>query len=630
MHCVAIGLNNMIKRVLLIFNLFLASLTIFMGQKPLFMLFNSDAHPEVGFMDYLEVIWHGLPLDLTTSAYITAVPWLVVLASWFVGRGVKFPIRKILVPYYFVIAFIMALIFVADTVLYGFWNFKIDSTVFIYTDKPGDALASVSTWYVVMCVTAILVFFISYLSSFRVCLPKKPWSRPFFKVSSLIMLLVGGLLFLAIRGGVGEGTANVSNVYYSSNQFLNHSAVNPVFNMLYSMMHQQDFSKEFRYLDDQERETLVKDIYPRKSADTAAEELSDTLLNCKNPNVLLIVWEGCGSNVVKSLGGAKDVTPNLQRIADEGVLFTQCYANSFRTDRGLVSIMTGWLGMPSASLMKVPNKCNNLPGIAKMLQSEGYETDFWYGGDISFTNMGGFMIANGFQNTHSDSDFSSNDRSYSKWGVVDGILLDTLASTITQRSYDALHPWFTSVLTLSSHEPWEVPYSRLQNDKQNAFAYTDDCLGRFINRLKQSEQWKNLLVVIVPDHGAIVDDKESRSSLSVVHIPLVFTGGAINAPGKRIDTIMNQSDLAATLLGQLGANHSDFLFSRNVLSKSYAYPTAIHTSPIDATFIDSTGVTTYDIVGNCVTFGTDSNAESPRISKIKATLQTLYNKAAEL
>lgn len=617
------------QRIFLLVKLFVATLCFFLTQKPLFMLYNSAAHSEVGAKDYIDVMLHALPLDLTTSGYLTIVPWLVIIVSWFTTakRVKQFPLKPILAAYYAIIAIFMALIFVSDAVLYEFWNFKIDSTVFIYTDKPGDALASVSAMFVAACVFAIVLLSALYIFLYAKLLPKSPLRQPARKWSSLIMLPIAGLLFLAIRGGVGEGTANVSNVFYSENQFLNHSAVNPVFNMLYSMMHQQDFANEFRFLDDAEREEIVERIYPRKAESTEGEALTDTLLSVQRPNVLLIVWEGCGAKMVQSLGGVKSVTPNLAQIASEGVMFTQCYANSFRTDRGLLSLMTGWIGMPSASLMKIPNKCNNLPGMARSLQEAGYSTDFWYGGDISFTNMGGFMLGNGFQTTHSDEDFSRSDRSYSKWGVMDGVLLDTLASTIISRQGEK--PWFTSVLTLSSHEPWEVPYSRLENERLNSFAYTDDALGKFIYKLKRSEQWHNLLVVIVPDHGVMIDDSDTRSSLDVIHIPLVLSGGAL-ACSKRIDTIMNQSDLAATLLAQLGVSHADFAFSRNVLSSRYAYPTAIHTSAADATFIDSTGITTYDLNGKCVTFSSSKDGDDVRTKKAKAILQTVYDKAAEL
>lgn len=632
------------QRILLIFKLYVAAVCIFLVQKPLFMLYNAGEHPEVGVTDYLDVMWHGLTLDLTTAGYITAVPWLLVLVSWFFKndwwRKRAFPLGAILKGYYAVIGALIAIIFLSDMVLYGFWGFKIDSTVFVYTDKPGDVIASVSTWFLVGGLVALLFLVAAHVWAFNKLLPKEPLRNPSSAWSSLTMIIVGGLLFLAIRGGVEEGTASVSNVYYSSNQYLNHSAVNPAFSMFYSLIHQQDFSKEFRYFDEDKAKGIVEGIYPEKNKDgkgvNAADSIShndvltDTLLSNQRPNVLLVVWEGCGAKMVESLGGDRNVTPNLDRIAKEGVMFTNCYSNSFRTDRGLVSLMTGWLGMPSASLMKIPNKANNLPGIARSLWKEGYATDFWYGGDITFTNMGGFMISNGFESTHADGDFSMKDRSYSKWGVVDGIMLDTLASVLVNRKQVEGKPWFTSVLTLSSHEPWEVPYHRLDKEKQNSFAYTDDCLGKFISRLKASEQWKNLLVIIVPDHGVVAAEGDTKSSQSVIHVPLVMTGGAVRHSGKRIGTIMNQSDLAATLLAQMGIDHSEFAFSRNVLGSEYKNPTAFHSSPDDATFVDSSGITTYDLRGKTIVFSSDSKTDSRRIDAVKAILQTLYDRAADL
>jgi len=605
-------------RLYILLKLFLVMMLVFIIQKPLFMLYNHSIDSSVGVGDYLSVMWHGIPLDMTICGYVLVVPLLILTISMYV----KMDIRKWLCPYLIVIAALLGIIFIADTVMYGFWQFKLDTTVFLYTDKPADAMASVSTLFVITTFLTGFLFIAIYAVAFIGVLPKGVQVVHTNKWLGLVMLPVAGVLFLMIRGGVGEGTANVSSVYYSSNQYLNHSAVNPAFSMFYSLSHQQNFASEYQFYDDENKiDKLTSGLYNTESVDT------EKLIKTDRPNIILLVWEGCGASFTGCLGAEGNTTPNLDQLAKEGVFFTNCYANSFRTDRGLVCINSGWLGLPSASLMKIPEKCEKLPGLARTLASEGYTTSFWYGGDISFTNMSGYLLQNGYQRLFSDKDFSKKE-STSKWGAPDDILLDRAIADIQS----AKSPFFTSILTLSSHEPWEVPYSRINKEVENSFAYTDDCIGKFVNGLKAKGIWDNTLLIIVPDHGASAQEGRTLASEDVIHIPLVMTGGAI-MESKVVDKIMNQSDIVATLLGQLGIDHSEFVFSRDVMSKSYTYPSAINCSRTNFTFCDSTGLSTYDLDASVIINNKEKkegDASSHRVEVGKAILQTLYRTVSNL
>lgn len=594
---------------------------IFILQKPLFMFYNSHIDNSVTWNDYLNVIWHGIPLDLTVTGYTLIIPIIIIAVSFFTKHNIF--ISRILKGYYLILSILIAAIFIGDAVMYDFWRFKIDSSIFLYTDKPADAMASVSTSFIVWRCFAMLFFAALYFIVFYFLTNCKKLRLPIHGISVTSLIPVLTVMFLMIRGGVGEGTANVSNAYYCENQYLNHSAVNPVFNMIYSLGKSQDFANEFRFFSDTERNKHTEGIYHTNST------LSDTLLTKKRPNILLIIWEGCGAKIVEAAGGEKGVTPCLNKLAHEGTIFTNCYANSFRTDRGLVSIMSGWLGMPTASLMKIPEKCESLPSLPRKLRDEGYRTEFWYGGDITFTNMNGYMLQAGIQHIVSNKNFTLEERSFSKWGVADDILLEHVTNDIVNRSLNPdfkNHPWFTSVLTLSSHEPWQVPVRIHPEMRRNSFAYTDQCIGKMIDRIKMSDQWNNLLVIILPDHGVILDDGDTASDIDIAHIPIVLTGGALLGY-RQYDMLMNQSDLAATLLGQLGIAHDEFTFSRDVLSADYIYPTAFHTFNNGMSFIDSTGITTYDNNAGKTIFSKGKN-NAIREDKAKAILQTLYENIA--
>ena len=601
------------KRIAYISLYFFTVLLIFILQKPLFMLYNGSIEKGFGFADYMQVMVHGASLDAATAGYLTAFPFLLVLISiWFR----KFPLKKILYGYYILAAALISIIFVVDMALYTFWGFKLDASVFLYIDSPKEALASVSVGFILLRVLAILLL-IALNSWVLLKITPSVLTATRKRIAGTAgMLLLGGVLFIIIRGGVTESTSNIGQVYFSNEPFLNHSAVNPDFSLLSSMGKSQDFASEFNFFDEEKRAALFDGLYPTTDGDSIIQ-----VLNTKRPNILIILMEGFGGAFVEPLGGLPDVTPHFNRLSKEGVFFTNCYANSFRTDRGTVCTFSGYLGLPTASVMKIPAKSRTLPAIAEGLSKAGYKTDFLYGGDINFTNMKSYLLSTGYQRLTANTDFSLAEQTSNAWGVNDDITFEYLYNQLRNRKEEG--PWHTAFLTLSSHEPFEVPYHRLEDKIPNAFAYTDECLGKFIDRLKQTPAWKDLLVICLPDHGFYYPREGSNAMPRFYHIPLLWLGGAVKQP-MQVDKIMNQTDLAATLLGQLGLEHTAFTFSRNVLGSDYKYPFAFYSFNNGFSFRDSTGVTVFDNNSGSILFD-EPEADESLMVKGKAILQTVYD-----
>lgn len=601
------------KRIAYISLYFFTVLLIFILQKPLFMLYNGSIEKGFGFADYMQVMVHGASLDAATAGYLTAFPFLLVLISiWFR----KFPLKKILYGYYILAAALISIIFVVDMALYTFWGFKLDASVFLYIDSPKEALASVSVGFILLRVLAILLLIALNCWVLLKITPSVLNATRKRIAGTAGMLLLGGVLFIIIRGGVTESTSNIGQVYFSNEPFLNHSAVNPDFSLLSSMGKSQDFASEFNFFDEEKRAALFDGLYPTTDGDSIIQ-----VLNTKRPNILIILMEGFGGAFVEPLGGLPDVTPHFNRLSKEGVFFTNCYANSFRTDRGTVCTFSGYLGLPTASVMKIPAKSRTLPAIAEGLSKAGYKTDFLYGGDINFTNMKSYLLSTGYQRLTANTDFSLAEQTSNAWGVNDDITFEYLYNQLRNRKEEG--PWHTAFLTLSSHEPFEVPYHRLEDKIPNAFAYTDECLGKFIDRLKQTPAWKDLLVICLPDHGFYYPREGSNAMPRFYHIPLLWLGGAVKQP-MQVDKIMNQTDLAATLLGQLGLEHTAFTFSRNVLGSDYKYPFAFYSFNNGFSFRDSTGVTVFDNNSGSILFD-EPEADESRLDKGKAILQTVYD-----
>ncbi len=600
------------ERLKFLISYFVAPILLFVPLRLLFLALNAEK--SYCATDYLNVAFHGLQLDIAIAGYITALPLLVCIASLFI----KFPIKKILLPYNMLMAAAIALAFIADASLYPFWGFKLDGTFLQYIDSPENAFASVTTGYLFVRFALFIALTTLVTLILHRITPEK-FNKTNKKVASLIIfILAGGFIFLGIRGGVKESTNNVGQVYYSDDLFLNHSAVNPIFSFIYSLSKIQDFGDTYNFYDEEECNTIFETLY------TTDGTISDTLLRNTRPNIITIILEGMNSVFIEELGGKKGIAKNMSQLCKEGVLFTNCYANSFRTDRGLICLLSGYPSFPQISVMKSPIKSQSLPAIANSLAKAGYHNTFLYGGDINFTNMKSYIYSGGYNTLMADTDFPHEVQKSHLWGVSDHITFDTLCSIVDRQPKD--RNWHISYLTLSSHEPWTVPHNTIPDDEiANAFAYTDSCLGTFVEKMKKSEAWDNLLIICVPDHAVTCYPRNAdRTNKQLNHIPLLMLGGAIKEP-KRIEALCNQTDLAATLMAQMQLPAEDYKFSRNILSPAYKYPFAYHTYNNGLQFIDSTGFSMLDLNSGTILKEEPADSAHNRLKRAKAILQSTYN-----
>lgn len=641
------------QRLTVFLKTYLLLLLIFMVQKPLFMLWYHKLYAGVGVADWFRVVWHGLPLDLSLAGYLTALPGLMLIASVWTDAVW---LRRLHRGYFFVIALLLALIFVVDMGLYEFWGFRLDATpLFYFFSSPGDALASVSLWFVLEGLVAIAVVGHLYFWAFRRVLlhPCRLlsgiWPLGRQCLCSLALLLLTGLLFIPIRGGFTVSTMNVGKVYFSQNLRLNHAATNPAFSLMESLGKQKNFAAQYRFLPPEEADRLFEPMLDpeaaamkrragRRGADTlrysVPEESSDTLRNLfreERPDVLFIVLESFSSHLMTSLGGEPDIAVCLDSLSREAVLFTHFYANSFRTDRGLVSILSGYPAQPTTSLMKYPRKTQRLPSICGTLKRAGYLAKYYYGGDADFTNMRSYLMSSGFDALVSDRDFPVSER-LSKWGAHDHLVFDRLLDDLRreaeiggEEASPVRRPRFRVLQTSSSHEPFQVPYRRLKNDRLNAFAYTDSCVGDFVRHFRELPQWKHTVIVLVPDHLGCYPENIDNLTPERYRIPLMMLGGAVRAP-RRIDVYGSQQDIAATLLAQLGLPHGEFLFSKDLMN-----PDAPHFAFF--TVPDAFGMLTPDnrLIYDCQAARTaldEGTAPGKNLLPGQAYLQKLYDDIA--
>lgn len=573
------------KQIIWFVKTYATFVVLFVLQKPLFLFLEKGSATQPVdniFTELPAVIWHGLPLDLSMAGYLSVIPGFLSIAVVWLKRDLVKPIMNI---YFIIASLFITCSFLLNASLYPYWKYPLDSTpLFYFFTSPADAIASVSIWQVILSIVILIVLTVGVWFTLRMRGEKRQqYSRYAYGYggfgsgkrnrfddfdrhrgrTSIILLLLTGLLFLPIRGGITVSTMNTGQAYFSQNAYLNHSAVNPLFSLFESITHQEDFASQYRFMKDKEADKIFATMTSTSDENTYPL-LNEATFKKGTPDILIVIMESFASDIMPSMGSYKDVAVCLDSIAQQSILFTRFYANSFRTDRGMVSILSGYPAQPTTSIMRYPRKTSQLPSIARNLAKyKNYKTTYYYGGDADFCNMRSYLVSQGYQHIISDANFPIEDK-LSKWGVPDHILAAKMMEDIKAQQNEK-RPMLRILQTSSSHEPFEVPYHRLKDKRLNAFAYTDSVMGAIVRGYRKLPRWKNTLIVFVPDHVGGYKENLNDHDRSRYQIPLILAGGAISRPMK-VGIIGSQHDIAATLLGQLGVEHREFTFSKNMMS----------------------------------------------------------------
>lgn len=499
---------------------------------------------DVPFADILNSFLHGFRLDLSMAAYSSAFIFVISFLLFFKQWGTK--VFKIIL---FILFFMLSLLIVFDAELYSYWGYKIDITVLNYLSTPKEAIASVS--YVefisltLIVITLTILFFLA--------------SKPVFNHVSLkwkntgsTFIIYIGLLFLAARGSVDVSGVNISTVYFSQQQQLNHAAVNSGWNFLHSAFATpKSTAKNISHRDLE----LISNIV------SPCTDSSETILKTTDCNIVLVILESFSGGLFNYTQDSVDIVPNLKKIIEESYFFPNCYATSNRSDKGLGAIFSGFPAHPQGTILQHPELYGTVGKFGQPFLEKGYDNRFYYGGNADFANFKAFLINNGFPKIIDQSSFRKNQQS-TKWGIHDNIIMERVYNDISTMS----QPFFISIFTLSSHEPFDVPHNSIFNngtekgDYLNSVAFTDSVTGLFYNKIKQLPVWDNTLFIFVADHGHYHPCNSSQESTERYRIPLILSGGALKEKycGQINSQLVAQTDIPLTMLKQFKLSYSKF------------------------------------------------------------------------
>ena len=382
-------------------------------------------------------------------------------------------------------------------------------------------------------------------------------------------------MFLAfgMRGGFQAIPITSSQSYFSKHDILNITAVNPSYNMVFSIIDymQIDNQNIFKTIDAERAQKVVKEIH-RIEQDTTI-----SIIKTPKPNIVIILLESWSADMIESLGGDKNLTPEFRKLESEGLLFTEFYATANRSQQAMASIFSGLPGIPVTTLSDHPEKYPSVPSLVKMLNRIGFYTSFTFGGQLIYGNMKSYLVDNE-SGVITEQDHLENDYPLGKLGIHDEYMFEFFEQQIGNME----QPFFASLFTLSSHSPYDFPGEKqfnngsLEEDFTNSVFYTDKCLGEFFDNARSQDYWNNTLFIVMADHSHNTYKNHALQSFEYHKIPLLIVGGALGDEyvGKKNNKICSNVDITTTILKQLNLSSEEFPWSKNIFnpySPEFAY-----------------------------------------------------------
>ena len=520
-------------------------------------------HSETGLS-----FFYALRLDFSTACVAITIPFILWAFQQFYKHRL---IHRINLFYNTTLISIVAILSIANLKMYGEWGTLLSARAFNYLLYPQEVLTFISVWSILLLLAICGVFIYIGIKAYRKFITNFSYPIENKKLRMAEIIIIPGLLIIGYRGGFQLAPINESSSYYSNLQINNHIATNNVWYLMHSFVDANDKKNPYVFMDDKKAKDITAALFAN------ASDKTKVISKSKNPNIVIIVLESWTADIIKALGGEENVTPHFDELRKDGLLFTQMYGSGFRTEQGLISILSGFPAQPNNSIITTPSKAEQLPSLNVELGKRGYQSSFYYGGEVEFANMKSYLLNTHFERIIDKNNFDKSQWN-SKWGAHDEYVFKKQINGLQTEK----EPFFSVVLTLSTHEPFEVtmqtPFTGGEEPERfkKAAYYTDYCLYNYFNEAKKQPWYNNTLFVLVADHGHRLPKNRNMDFPEGRRITAMITGGALvdSLRGKTFEKIANQNDLPAIILGMLKLPHSNFVWSKDVFNystKGFAY-----------------------------------------------------------
>ncbi|MEN9521845.1 MAG: hypothetical protein RL065_222 [Bacteroidota bacterium] len=617
---------NFIKKTISLFFIFFVA---FACNRFLFLVFNSSLHLQnYKIFDIVKLLYKPLPLDISTACYAIVLPFVVGLSIHYLQPKWLSNFQRF---YLLIILVIINILSAVDVVVYREMGVKIHFKLFSHVSHPTEIFKSVaiSYWIIGVAVIIFLTWFQFYFAK-KILFDNKnekasigPTSIINTIFKSVGVFLVGVfLIVIGIRGGLQQIPINESEVYFTTNNFINETAVNPCWRLVHSYIENKKNGNKnpYVFLEKSEAKKIVNDLFQVK------KDTSISILNNPQPNICFIILESWSADMIECLGGLKGVTPHFEQLKNEGVLFSNCYASGTLSDQGIPAVLSAYPAQPITSIIANEEKYPKMHCINKSLKNLGYHSSFYFGGQLIYGNIKSYLYYNNFDEIKEQKDFSNLPSG--ALGIHDSLMLDEWYQHLNK----VPNPFFSTIFTVSTHSPFDAPmqnkfkkYGAL-NDYSNSVYYADNCLNDFFNKAKKTNWYKNTLFVLISDHSHDSPFNWNFYDAKHFHIPLLILGGAIKNEyhGKNFNQVCSQNDVVSTILHQVKLPATDYNWSKNLFNP-YTQHFAYYSFTEGGGFVSDSSQFSYNKSSNSSFFESKNKIDSTLMQKnMQAYLQTLF------
>ena len=569
-------LDPRIRTALVFFPVVMAMLSL---QRLAVLLATRDRFTGVGPADIFQSFLVGLRFDVVVGC-ILLMP-LAVLLLPAPQRLVRLRLYQHLVAAYCAMA-VALLLFLCIVDYYFFKEFseRLNHNALNYLGYSSTYAIIWDGYPIVLAVLLSLVAFAAFQWGFR----RVAFSHDFAaaRLHRLMLWSVSLVAFLivGIRGSVGPKPINTGPAYFSDSVVLAQLTLNGPFTLREAAISQMVRNKSLREYVDLLREDEAFSLSGKLLGqpqdrflghdDNPLRRVTDTSRPQQDYNVVLVVLESINWPYVGAMGGDPTLMPELDALAEEGVLMDHCFSVGTRTRRGFSGIISGYPDLPGRSVTTRIETEGRFFTLGHCLERRGYKTMFIYAGQPMYDHRQAFLRSNGYSHMVFDDQFEARTfRTHLGWCDED---LYNQAHLEFVKMKD--RPFFATLLTLSFHKPYQIPEGKIERaDRSHVYAhqidcvrYTDYAIGRFIEKAKQADYFDRTIFVFIADHMGGYEAKPI--TMPGFRVPfLIYAPSILGTGGRRISTVCSQTDVAPTIMSLLGGRYEHCFFGSNVLDR---------------------------------------------------------------
>ena len=533
-------------------------------------LFLERTKIDLSAMLLLKIYSIGFFFDLLSLSYIALIPlaWYTFIPSKIFSAKKHQIANRIL---YFLFLFVIIFSIFSEVVFWEEFQTRFNFIAVDYLIYTTEVIANIMESYpmgkLVSLIFAIaaIIFFFTYKKILTLKIVEFPLRLKRFAIF---------LTFLALAFFSVDNT-KLDKIF--PNNYTKEIASNGIYQLFSAYRNNQiDYDQLYATRDEKEVLANLRQLISKQeplSKFLNEEDISRLIAQPQNGaekkyNVILVSIESLSAEFMQAFGSEENVTPNLDRLAKEGLFFTKMKATGTRTVRGLEALSLSIPPTPGNSIVRRPNN-ENLFNIASPLKDRGYEAKFLYGGDGYFDNMNYFYENNGFEIVDRPK-FAKEEISFSNaWGVADEDLFNK-AIKEADKSYAAGKPFFSFIMTTSNHRPFTYPDGKIdinsKTGRNGAVKYTDYAIGKLIEEAAKKPWFENTIFILVADHCA-GSAGNTDVPLWRYQIPAIFYAPKIIKP-QIFDKNVSQIDVAPTLMGLLNLGYKSKFFGTDVINNS--------------------------------------------------------------